>query len=452
MTHAEVVHVDQEAERSVLGAVFLAETALQIIEEERVAPSDFYWRQHGEVLAAMLKLVRQGQPVDPLTVRDQLARDRKLTVAGGRAGIDSLAASVPAVGNLRRYCQIVKEKSRWRARLAATHEQLDAILHEDLEAHSRALASADQADKGMDETRVDPAADFLTWAEKPKIGLATPWKQLTDGLGGGLLAGDVTVLGGWPGMGKSVIADMFLDTAAREGARCHMYMSEMLAAARTARYVARHAGIVFSRLMQRPVDLNSQEWDRVFKCLQTMPYEYEKIEAWPVEKICRHMRRHRWEFAVIDTVSRVPARDMQEVGQVSGMLADTAREIGCHLLLLCQLNLERCKQPVKPAPTDRDLLYGGPLWRDARNVLFVHREQHEDKEIGRVKTLTGAKLYATKATHGDHDQAWVQLTFMPARMTFAQTADSHTAELESTEAGDAVRASDAERDAFLGYR
>lgn len=419
---APQVHADMEAERSVLGAVLLAETSLVVVDEENVLPTDFYWQGHGVVFDAMLSLQRAGHPVDVLTVRDELARRRCLTSAGGAAAVEALAASVPSLGNLRRYCQIVRAKARWRERQAAGYRADTAVETEDEDAYAKALAAADHADSADTNTRVVPADDFMAWMERGTVGIPTPWPVLTDALGGGLLEGDVTVIGGWPGMGKSIVADMIAEHAARSGARTHIYMSEMLAAARTARWLAGAAQVPFWRLMRRdddgkpPLDMN--QWGRVLDALGRVPYEYERIEGWPVERICRHLRRHRYDLAVVDTATRIPARDTQEVQTVSGMLTDTARETGCHVVLVLQLNLERNKTPKKPAPLGRDLLGGGAWWRDARNVLFVHRDQEEMGEQERVRILPEGKLYADKATHGDPERAYVPLTFVPDRMRF----------------------------------
>src|SRR3954449_572207 len=88
-----------EAEQSVLGAVLLSDTALPaLIIDERLHPEDFYRAAHGLVFAAMLTLHARNDGIDTVLVADQLESEGKLEAAGGRAAIDVLACSVPAVG------------------------------------------------------------------------------------------------------------------------------------------------------------------------------------------------------------------------------------------------------------------------------------------------------------------------------------------------------------------
>src|SRR3954451_14865607 len=99
-----------EAEQSVLGAVLLSDTALPaLIIDERLHPDDFYREAHGVIFAAMLELHTAGENVDALTLVEHLKQSGRLEAAGGRATVDLLAASVPAVGHLRQYARIVRE-------------------------------------------------------------------------------------------------------------------------------------------------------------------------------------------------------------------------------------------------------------------------------------------------------------------------------------------------------
>ena len=118
-----------EAEQSVLGAVLLSDTALPaLIIDERLQPEDFYREAHGIVFAAMLDLHNGGEPVDALTLVEHLKQAGQLEQAGGRAAIDLLAASVPAVGHVRQYARIVRENAMLRRLLRAAYE-IQARVH-----------------------------------------------------------------------------------------------------------------------------------------------------------------------------------------------------------------------------------------------------------------------------------------------------------------------------------
>src|ERR687898_1298775 len=118
-----------EAEQSVLGAVLLSDTALPaLIIDERLHPEDFYREAHGIVFKAMLDLHNGGEPVDALTLVEHLKQAGQLEAVGGRATIDLLAASVPAVGHLRQYARIVRENAMLRRLLRAAYD-IQARVH-----------------------------------------------------------------------------------------------------------------------------------------------------------------------------------------------------------------------------------------------------------------------------------------------------------------------------------
>ena len=118
-----------EAEQSVLGAVLLSDTALPaLIIDERLQPEDFYREAHGLIFQAMLDLHTVGEPVDALTLVEHLKQAGLLERVGGRAAVDLLAGSVPAVGNVRQYARIVRENAMLRRLLRASYE-IQARVH-----------------------------------------------------------------------------------------------------------------------------------------------------------------------------------------------------------------------------------------------------------------------------------------------------------------------------------
>ena len=118
-----------EAEQSVLGAVLLSDTALPaLIIDERLQAADFYRESHGLIFTAMLDLHGAGEPVDALTLVEHLKQAGQLDAVGGRATVDLLAGSVPAVGNVRQYARIVRENAMLRRLLNAAYE-IQAKVH-----------------------------------------------------------------------------------------------------------------------------------------------------------------------------------------------------------------------------------------------------------------------------------------------------------------------------------
>src|SRR5256714_9153043 len=108
---------NQEAEVSVLGAILLTEQALDgLLIDVKLKPEDFYRERHRLVFRAMIRLKEKTdpEPVDALTVCEELTRGGELEEAGGTAYVHSLPSLVPAAGNARHYAKIVKQHSMLR--------------------------------------------------------------------------------------------------------------------------------------------------------------------------------------------------------------------------------------------------------------------------------------------------------------------------------------------------
>ena len=204
-----------EAEQSVLGAVLLSDTALPaLIIDERLQPEDFYREAHGLIFQAMLDLHTVGEPVDALTLVEHLKQAGLLERVGGRAAVDLLAGSVPAVGNVRQYARIVRENAMLRRLLRASYE-IQARVHSH-EAPPRELV--DLAERSILEVaHEDRRKDFrsihdLLSSELDKLeqlsaeglsitGTPSGFDDL-DRITGGFQPGNLIVLAARPGMGK----------------------------------------------------------------------------------------------------------------------------------------------------------------------------------------------------------------------------------------------------------
>lgn len=417
-----------EAEQSVLGAVLLSDTALPGIEDDGLTPEHFYRQSYGEIFRTMMDLHTAGESVDTLTLVEKLKAKGILEQVGGVGTVELLAGSVPAVGNLHQYVQIVIRKAVLRWRLSATYDQQAAIAAEDDEGWSKAIAAADGAELvGKRDTLIEPKEDFLEWY-KGTQGWPTPYKKLTDALGGGLVPGDITVIGAWPGFGKTVVCDSLVLYARDEAeANCHIYLNELNSGIRTARMLARMTSVDWQRIRDR--NLSPEEFDIVCDALDKVPAKYERCNGWKIDDYVRHLRRKRWDIAVIDSASRIPNRDTHDLEQIVGALADVAAEVNTHLILVVQLNLERCKQIERPMPLGRDLLGGGSWYRDARNILFVHRAQETVNVHGQDKSVPVAEgmIYADKATHGEPEKSMVEVHFDSKRMLFVEDTPTSVA-------------------------
>src|SRR5436853_6870118 len=107
-----------EAEESLLGAMLLSRDAIVSAVEIQLTGADFYKPAHGHIYDAITSLYAQGEPADPVTVADELARADLLEAVGGPAVLISLQAGTPAIGNAGRYARIVEEHALLRRLIA----------------------------------------------------------------------------------------------------------------------------------------------------------------------------------------------------------------------------------------------------------------------------------------------------------------------------------------------
>jgi replicative DNA helicase len=204
-----------EAEQSVLGAVLLSDTALPaLIIDERLHPDDFYREAHGIVFEAMLDLHNGGEPVDALTLVEHLKQAGKLDDAGGRAAIDLLASSVPAVGHVRQYARIVRENAMLRRLLRAAYD-IQARVHaheapprELVDIAERSILEVAHEDSRKDFRAINDVLDVeitkleqLSQEGKAITGTPSGFEDL-DNVTGGFQPGNLVILAARPSMGK----------------------------------------------------------------------------------------------------------------------------------------------------------------------------------------------------------------------------------------------------------
>lgn len=416
----------EQACEHVLAAVLLTPAALDILTDEGVTPDQHWQPALTAAHRAMLALHDQGQAITPVTLTHQLQTEHTgpgqafTDPTQAAALVDRLNGPVPALGELRSYCRIVRTEHEWDQRGRLLTDAGTAIHNRDQHGFDAALTGLTAADPSTTQSTRSPEdllSDFADWYEdKEQAGIPLPFDHLTKLLRGGLRPGDTTVLAGWPGHGKTaLVSQMAYHAATVVGAECHEYVNEMSSVDRTARMLARLTGIPFDRVITR--DCSLEEVGKLLKAGRRLPGGMTECSGWSADRLAREIRRHKHDLAVVDLVTRIPARDTRDWDQVSGTLTDAARQSGTHLILVCQLNLERCKTAVRPAPTGRDLRNTGAWYQDARVVMFVHRDQELlDGDV--ADPLLEGHIRIEKATNGV--PGIQQVRFDPARMRFVE--------------------------------
>jgi replicative DNA helicase len=222
-----------EAETSVLGSILLSEQALDpLLIDVKLRAEDFYRQSHGLIFQAMIRLKEKTdpEPVDVLTVCEQLSKEGNLEEAGGTAYVHSLPTIVPAAGNVRHYARIVKEHALMRRLLSTTREIQDQVfsfqgpVRELLEqSESRLFHIAHEDRTGELRSIADVLHDELDKLERVSregisvTGTPSGFKDL-DEKTGGFQPGNLIVLAARPAMGKCLTGSTLIFDAAT-GAR-----------------------------------------------------------------------------------------------------------------------------------------------------------------------------------------------------------------------------------------
>ena len=219
---------NEEAEKSVLGAVMLSKDALFDVMEE-VRSGDFYHEAHREIFDAVSDLFRRNAPVDTLTVSEELKKRKTLEMAGGRAYVATLSTLVPSTANARQYGKIVAEKAALRNLIQKAGEIVEKSYQEKqppeqvLDFAERSIFEIAQQRQRND---FSPLKDVLL----ENINIIDKMSQLDGNLTGitsgfldldaktsGFQRSDLVIIAARPAMGKTAFALNIAQQAAIKG-------------------------------------------------------------------------------------------------------------------------------------------------------------------------------------------------------------------------------------------
>lgn len=409
---------DLEAEAAVLGAVLRAPENLSwLLVEEKLRPAHFYAKRHAEVWAAIVGLSDASEPVDPLTVRAALVKRGQPVEAEFLANLMRTAPSA-RVENARAHARRLVELARLRAKRLGALRILEAVEASDLAAVAEAesaLLEDDSVERRSGGTPQDVADAIMHYVTaEDRAAWPTPFEALTKRLGGGWRPGQVTILSGWSGFGKSVLADQIAEKVAEKGASVKLYLTEMTVEERGLRYVARHADIPFLRLLGG--NIHADEWDRFTRAVASIPFGIENVVDWTPEEVAHDARRSGLDFVVVDIIHEFDYEDEADLRRMMRTFRRLAETASCHVLLVAHLNDAR-SQTVLPPPVPRDLKGASALRQAANNVMFVHRDQSEDG----TEILDDGRIYFSKVRNGI--PGGLHVRFQGSRMRFLVADD-----------------------------
>ena len=382
-----------EAERSVLGGVLLDNHALNMAIE-KLKPEDFFLDQHRRIFVHMIVLGEAQQPIDLVTLCDQLRRKGELEAAGGAAYLAQLVDGVPRVSHLEHYARIVKEKSLLRGLIHATQ----AIQQTALDAEEDPDAILDQAESSIfqlaeDRIRVglvpmkEVVRDNIERLErvitegKRITGLATGYSDL-DNLTSGLQNSELIILAARPSVGKTALAlNIAENTAVNNHTSVAIFSLEMSKESLLMRLLASMAQIDAHKF--RTGRVAREDWKPMTQTLAQLseaPLWIDDSGSATVTEIgakARRLKRDRGlQLVIVDYLQLIAARGRfsnrnEEVSSITRGLKGLAKELKVPVIVLSQLT--RAPEHETRSPQLADLRDSGAIEQDADVVLFIHR-------------------------------------------------------------------------------
>ena len=385
-----------DAERSVLGAILLENTAINRAQEI-LAENDFYRDPHRRIFKVMAALSERATAIDPVTVKEELVRSGDLEAVGGPAYIASLLDGVPHSSNIEHYAKIVREKAILRRLIDAGGEivktayeasrdvdeildQSERLVFEIAQDQMRTgflpmRAIADQSLKTIE--RLSEHRELVT-------GLATGFPTLNE-MTSGLQPSDLVVIAARPGMGKTSFALNIAQHAAREGKSIGVFSLEMSREQLFLRLLTGQARIDAHRM--RTGRLGREEWARLtaaFGELAGMPIFIDDTAGTGVLEMRAKSRRlkleHGLDLLIVDYLQLMRGRGRaenrnQEISEISRSLKELAKELRLPVIAISQLSRAPEQRGNDRRPQLSDLRESGAIEQDADVVMFIYREE-----------------------------------------------------------------------------
>lgn len=384
-----------EAEKCVLGAILINNHAFNQAAET-IDSGDFFRDAHRRIFEKMVSLSERNQPIDLVTLTDELDRSGELEEVGGPAYISALTDGVPRSANVEYYAKIVKEKSTLRRLISSANE----VLSRAYDAEEDADVQLDQAESSIFQIADDRmrsgfvplsalAADSYKTLEKLHeqrgliTGVPSGFHDL-DEMTSGFQPADLVIVAARPSMGKTSFVMNIALNAAHAGKSVGVFSLEMSKEQLFLRILTSEARVDAHRF--RGGYLGEQDYDRIAGAMSQLHELKVFIDDTPSAgllemraKSRRLKMEHGLDMIVIDYLQLMQGRGrfesrQQELASISRSLKILAKELKVPILALSQLS-RASETRTDHRPQLSDLRESGALEQDADVVLFIYREE-----------------------------------------------------------------------------
>lgn len=405
-----------EAEKTVLGGILVNNAYLNSVLSQ-IAPEDFYRDAHRQILEGMIRLMDRGQPIDLLTLSEELQKAGMLEEIGGAAYLASLMDGVPRTLNIEYYAQIIKEKSLLRKLILSSARIINTSFEQQADADTL-ISEAQQAIVEIAEAKIKPGfvpvgtltgemletIRLLAERREAVTGVPTGFIEL-DNLTGGFHPSEFIVVAARPSMGKTALA---LNICQHVGLRTDYYAGffsiEMSKEQVALRLLCAEAQVDLRKT--RSGFISEREFERLQLAAETLSQARIYIDESPALTVmemkakCRQLRLEgHLDIVFVDyiqlmrTGGRFENRN-QEMSFISRSLKELAKELRIPVVGVSQLSRAPEKMRKEPKPMLSDLRESGAIEQDADVVIFIYRPDYyhpEDEAIKGIAEVNVAK-------------------------------------------------------------
>ncbi|MGO4987845.1 MAG: replicative DNA helicase [Gallicola sp.] len=405
---------DLNAEASVLGSMILDKHAVDVASELLTA-DDFYKGSHGDIFRSIQTLGLKGEPVDYLTLSEELTTAGKLEMVGGLDYLMDLSSSVVLTANIRSYCQIVKDKSILRKLIHSSDGIMEKAYSNEpvgsvIEYAESSIYEISQGNvRGGLQPLKEIVGDTMSQIEQMSMndggltGITTGLRDLNSLLSG-FQKSDLVLIAARPAMGKTSLALNMALSAALEKHSIAIFSLEMSKMQLTQRLLSSITMIDLQDIISGQI----KDWAKlgqgmsILSGLDIYVDDTSGISLTELRSKCRRLSaKSGLQMVMIDYLQLMSGEGrtenrQQEISNISRGLKALAKDLNCPIIALSQLS-RAPEQRSDHRPIMSDLRESGAIEQDADLVMMIYRDDyyHEDSE----KPNT-AELIVTKHRNG----------------------------------------------------
>ncbi|MFA5878649.1 MAG: replicative DNA helicase [Candidatus Margulisiibacteriota bacterium] len=410
---------DLDAEQSVLGSLMISQDAVALVIP-KIKPEYFYKSAHAAIYNAIVSLFQKNEPIDLVTLSNELKKSNELDVIGGRSYLAEILNTVPTAANIEHYMNIVIEKSILRSLIDAGTKIVNQAF-DDSETAEGVMESAQQLI--FDLTKEKSSDNFIHLKdilmsviddihqvydkENKIIGATSGFKDL-DTLISGFQPANLLILAARPAMGKTALALNFaLNAAILDNAAVAVFSLEMPKEQIALRLLSSESKIDSARI--KTANMLDHEYKNLTQALGRLSeapiYIEDTPELTPLDlkaKTRRLLSQVDLKLIIIDYLQlmksgkRKVENRFQEVSEIVREIKAFSREFNIPVIALSQLSREVDKR-TDTVPRLSDLRETGEIEQTADVVMFIHRPDYYDHS---TETISLTSLYIEKHRHG----------------------------------------------------